>query len=203
MCLGRSDFNMFICMFQTLSMCPCSLHGQDWGSPAYLDCKYVMVVAPHTRSNKMLSISCICRCIARDLQASMLTWTSNNPMEILFCSFIAPRGCAESKIIVAPVLILLKHASPRVVETAPKAQAKTTWWHDTGDHCIDVLVSAQSTGGRAHLVLSRFCLSLGMESDSVFHDLFPGMQPMPVLQTGLPIPSLNALPVHRANQVSK
>ena len=50
-------------------------------------------------------------------------------------------------------------------------------------------------------MLSRFCLSLGMESDSVFHDLFPGMQPMPVLQNGLPIPSLNALPVHRANQV--
>ena len=50
-------------------------------------------------------------------------------------------------------------------------------------------------------MLSRFCLSLGMESDSVFHDLFPGRQPMPVLQSGLPIPSLNALPVHRANQV--
>ena len=83
--------------------------------------------------------------------------------------------------IVVPVFILLQCATPRVVETAPKAQAKTTWWHDTGDHCIDVLVSPQSTGGRAHLVLSRFCLSLRMESDSVFHDLLLGMQPMPVL----------------------
>ena len=68
-----------------------------------------------------------------------------------------------------------------MVETAPKAQAKTTWWHDSGHHCIDVLVSPQSTGGHAHLVLSSFCLSLGMESDSVFHDLFVGMQPMTVV----------------------
>ena len=83
--------------------------------------------------------------------------------------------------IVAPVVILLQRASPNVVETAPKAQAKTTWWHDTGDQCIDVLASPHSTGGHAPLVLSRFCLSLGMESDSVFHDLFLGMQPMPVL----------------------
>ena len=82
---------------------------------------------------------------------------------------------------VAPVFILLQHASPRVVETAPKAQAKTTWWHDIVEHCIDVLVSPQSTGGHAHLVLSSFCLSLGMESDSVFQDLFVGMQLMPVL----------------------
>ena len=84
--------------------------------------------------------------------------------------------------IVAPiVIILLQRASPDVVETAPKAQAKTTWWHHTVDHCIDVLVSPQSTGGRAHLVFFSFCLSLGMESDSVFHDLFVGMAPMPVL----------------------
>ena len=68
-----------------------------------------------------------------------------------------------------------------MVETAPKAQAKTTWWHDTVDHCIDVLVSPPSTGGHAHVVLSRLCLSLGNESDSVFHDLFAGIQPMPVL----------------------
>ena len=69
------------------------------------------------------------------------------------------------------------------------------------DQCIDVLMSPHSTGGHAPLVLSRFCLSLGMESDSTFHDLFQGMQPMPVLQNGLPIPRLSALPVHRANQV--
>ena len=42
---------------------------------------------------------------------------------------------------------------PCVVETAPKAQAKTTWWHNVVDHWIDVLVSPQSTGGHAHLVL--------------------------------------------------
>ena len=66
-----------------------------------------------------------------------------------------------------------------------------------------MLVSPHSTGGHAPLVLSRFCLSLGMKSDSVFRDLFPGMQFMQVLQNGLPIPSLNALPVHRANQVPK
>ena len=83
--------------------------------------------------------------------------------------------------VVASVFVLLQHASQRVVETAPKAQAKTTWWHDTGDHCIDVLVSPPSTGGHAHVVLSRFCLSLGIESDSVFHDLFVGIQLMPVL----------------------
>ena len=76
---------------------------------------------------------------------------------------------------------MLKHASPGVVETAPKAQAKTTWWHDSVDHCIDVLVLPQSTGGHAHLVLSSFCLSLGMESDSVFQNLSIGMRPMPVL----------------------
>ena len=65
MCLGRSDFNMFICMFQTLSMCPCSLHGQDWGSPAHLGFKYVFVVAStntdkipdQTISNTMFRIS--------------------------------------------------------------------------------------------------------------------------------------------------
>ena len=131
----------------------------------------------------------------------MLWWTSINPREILFSKFIAPRRCADSKMIVAPVFILLQHASPGVVETAPKAQAKTTWWHDPVDHFIDVLVSPQSTGGHAHLVLSRFCLSLGMESDLVFHDLFVAMQPMPVVQAVLPIPSLNALPVHRANQM--
>ena len=111
----------------------------------------------------------------------MLRWTSNNPIEILFSNSIAPRGCAESKIIVALVFILLQHASPGVVETAPKAQAKTTWCHATVDHCTDVLASPQSTGGHAHLVLSSFCLSLGMESDSVFQDLFVGMQLMPVL----------------------
>ena len=81
----------------------------------------------------------------------------------------------------APVFILLQHASPGVVETAPKAQAKTTWWHDLVDNCIDVLVSPRSTGGHAHLVLSSFCLSRGIESESVFHDLFVGMQPLPVL----------------------
>ena len=97
---------------------------------------------------------------------------------------------------------MLKHASPCVVETAPKAQAKTTWWHDVVDHCVDVLVLPSSTGGHAHLVLSSFCLSQGMESDSLFHDLFVGVWLMPDLSAVLPIPSLNALPVHRANQVS-
>ena len=69
----------------------------------------------------------------------MLRWTSINLREILFSKFIAPRRCAESKMIVAPVFILLQHVSPGVVETAPKAQAKTTWWHDVVDHFIDVL----------------------------------------------------------------
>ena len=96
---------------------------------------------------------------------------------------------------------MLKHASPRVVETAPKAQAKTTWWHDVVDHCVDILVLPSSTGGHAHLVLSSSCLSQGMESDSLFHDLFVGVWLMPDLSAVLPIPSLSALPVHRANQV--
>ena len=48
---------------------------------------------------------------------------------------------------------LVQLASLCVVGTAPKAQAKTTWWHDVVDHCIDVLVSPQWTGGHAHLVL--------------------------------------------------
>ena len=111
----------------------------------------------------------------------MLRLTSINPMEILVSKFIAPRRCAESKMIVAPVFTLLQHASPGVVETAPKAQAKTTWWHAIVDHCIDALESPRSTGGHAHLVLSSFCLSLGMESDSVFQNLCVGMRPMPVL----------------------
>ena len=122
--------------------------------------------------------SCICTC---DLQAIMLWWTSINPREILFSKFIAPRRCADSKMIVAPVFILLQHASPGVVETAPKAQAKTTWWHATVDHCTDVLESPRSSGGHAHLVLSSFCLSLVMWSDSVFQSLSVGMRPMPVL----------------------
>ena len=105
----------------------------------------------------------------------MLRWTSINPREISFSKFIAPRRCAESKMIVAPVLILLQHASFAVVETAPKAQAKTTWWHATVDNCVDVLVPARSTEGHAHLVLSSLCLFLGMESDSVFQNLSVGM----------------------------
>ena len=68
-----------------------------------------------------------------------------------------------------------------MVETAPKAQAKTTWWHDIGNHCIDALLLPQSTGGHAHLVLSMFCLSLGIQSDPVFHDLLVGIQLTPVL----------------------
>ena len=85
--------------------------------------------------------------------------------------------------IVAPVFILLQRASPGVVETAPKAQAKTTWWHASVDQCnvTDVLESLRSTGGHAHLVLSSFCLSKVMESDSVFQSLSVGMRPMPVL----------------------
>ena len=97
--------------------------------------------------------------------------------------------------------MLLQLASLCVVETAPKAQAKTTWWHDVVDNRIDVLVLPQSAGVQADLVLSSFCLSLGMESDSVFHDLFVGMRLMPYLSAVLPIPSLNAFPVHHANQV--
>ena len=50
-------------------------------------------------------------------------------------------------------------------------------------------------------MLSSFCLSLGMESDSVFDDLFEGMRLMPYLSAVLAIPSLNALPVHSAYQV--
>ena len=96
---------------------------------------------------------CIYTCIACDLQAIMLRWSSNNPVEILFVKSIALRGYAESKMIDAPVSILLQLASPCVVETAPKAQAKTTWWHNVVDHWIDVLVSPQSTGDHAHLVL--------------------------------------------------
>ena len=91
--------------------------------------------------------------IAYDLQAIMLRWPSNNPVEILFVKSIVLRGYAESKMIDAPVSILLQLASPCVVETAPKAQAKTTWWHNVVDRWIDVLVSPQSTGGHAHLVL--------------------------------------------------
>ena len=85
----------------------------------------------------------ICRYthIARDLQAIMLRWPSNNPVEILFVKSIVLRGYAEIKMIDAPVCMLLQLASLCVVETAPKAQAKTTWWHDVVDHCIDVLVS--------------------------------------------------------------
>ncbi len=44
-------------------------------------------------------------------------------------------------------------------------------------------------------------LSLRMESDSVFHNLFVCMESLPVLSAVLPIPSLSALSVHRANQV--
>ena len=86
---------------------------------------------------------CISTHIARDLQAIMLRWPSNNPVEILFVKSIVLRGYAEIKMIDAPVSMLLQLASLCVVETAPKAQAKTTWWHDVVDHCIDVLVSPQ------------------------------------------------------------
>ena len=53
----------------------------------------------------------------------------NNPVKLLVIESIVLRGYAESKTINAPVSILLQRASPCVVETAPKAQAKTTWWH--------------------------------------------------------------------------
>ena len=91
--------------------------------------------------------------IAYDLQAETLRWPSNSLIEVLFIKSIVLRVYAESKMIDAPVSILLQLASPCVVETAPKAQAKTTWWHNVVDHWIDVLVSPQSTGGHAHLVL--------------------------------------------------
>ena len=73
----------------------------------------------------------------------MLRWPSNNPVDILFVKSIVLRKYAESKVIDASVSMLLQLASLCVVETAPKAQAKTTWWHDVVDHCIDVLVSPQ------------------------------------------------------------
>ena len=94
-------------------------------------------------------------CIAYDLQAKPLRWPSNSLIEVLLIKSIVLRVNAESKMIVldAPVCILLQLASPCVVETAPKAQAKTTWWHNVVDHWIDVLVSSQSMGGHAHLVL--------------------------------------------------
>ena len=91
--------------------------------------------------------------MAYDLQAIMLRWPLNNTVELLVIESIVLRGYAESKTINAPVSILLQCASPFVVETAPKAQAKTTWWHNVVDHWIDVLVCPQSTGGHAHLVL--------------------------------------------------
>ena len=69
--------------------------------------------------------------------------SSNNLVEILFVKSIVLRKYAESKVIDASVSMLLQLASLCVVETAPKAQAKTTWWHDVVDHCIDVLVSPQ------------------------------------------------------------
>ena len=68
----------------------------------------------------------------------------------IVCQIHSPEGICWIKMIDAPVSMLLQLASLCVVETAPKAQAKTTWWHD---HCIDVLVSPQWTGGHAHLVL--------------------------------------------------
>ena len=92
-------------------------------------------------------------CIAYDLQAKMLRWPSNSLIEVLLIKSIVLRVNAESKMIDAPVCILLQLASPCVVETAPKAQAKTTWRHNVVDHWIDVLVSSQSMGGHAHLVL--------------------------------------------------
>ena len=91
--------------------------------------------------------------VAHDLQAKTLRWPSNSLIEVLLIKSIVLRVNAESKMIDAPVCILLQLASPCVVETAPKAQAKTTWWHNVVDHWIDVLVSPQSTGGHAHLVL--------------------------------------------------
>ena len=68
----------------------------------------------------------------------MLWWPLNNPVEALFIKSIVVRGYAESKMRDAPVCILLQLASHCVVETAPKAQAKTTWWHNVVDHRIDV-----------------------------------------------------------------
>ena len=42
-----------------------------------------------------------------------------------------------------------------------------------------------------------------MESDSVFHNFLVCMELLPVLQAVLAIPNMNALPVPRANQVSR
>ena len=43
----------------------------------------------------------------------------------------------------------------------------------------------------------------GMESDSVFHNFLVCMELLLVLQAVLAIPNMNALPVPRANQVSR
>ena len=131
------------------------------------------------------------------LQAIVLRWPLNNPVEVLFIKSIVLRGYAESKMIDAPVSILLQLASPCVVETAPKAQAKTTWWHNVVDHWIDVLVSPQSTGGHAHLVL----WVAEAWSQIVFHNLLGCMELLPGLHAVFAIPNMNALPVHCANQV--
>ena len=77
--------------------------------------------------------------IAHDLQAIILRWSPNNPVEVLFIKSMVLRGDSQSKMMNAPVSLLLQLASLCVVETAPKAQAKTTWWHDVVDQCIDVL----------------------------------------------------------------
>ena len=42
-----------------------------------------------------------------------------------------------------------------------------------------------------------------MESDSVFHNFLVCMELLPGLQAVLAIPNMNALPVPRANQVSR
>ena len=64
MCLGLSEFKVFTWMFQLFSMCSWAVHGQDWGSPAHLDYKYVFVVASQTRSNTTLSIWTYCMGLA-------------------------------------------------------------------------------------------------------------------------------------------
>ena len=81
--------------------------------------------------------------IAYNLQAMIVRWPSNNPVQGFFIKSIVLSGHSQSKMIDAPVSLLPQLASLCVVETAPKAQAKTTWRHDVVDRYVDVLVPPQ------------------------------------------------------------
>ena len=67
-----------------------NFHGEDWVSPAYLDCKYVQICCCSGVTNKINYnvihhiIYYICTRIARDLQAITQRWISNNPIGVFF-----------------------------------------------------------------------------------------------------------------------